>query len=646
MKKKENSVNNNNNNIKEHDHKRTWQTWFIGRPLPTADAPHQTIGKFIGLAVFASDALSSTAYATQEMLVILAFAGTGAFQYSIPISFAIVALLTILIISYRQVIYSYPDGGGAYVVARDNLGKMPALIAASALLTDYILTVSVSISSSVAQIVSAYPELFDIRITIAIVMVVFITIVNLRGVRESGTVFSIPTYFFVIMMFSMVGIGFYRYFTGNLGVVDNPPKMEMLHAVQPITFFLILRAFSNGTSAVTGVEAISNGITAFKEPRSKNAAITLVWLAVILGSLMLMITFLSHQIQAVPAESETVISQLARTIYQSRGLLYIGMIIATTVILVMAANTAFAGFPRLGALAAEDGFLPRQLTYRGSRLVYSNGIIALAIFASLLIVLFKASVSNLIPLYAIGVFLSFSLAQAGMAYRWWKIGHVKPGECIEEAGSTLTYDKNWRQKFVINGFGCITTTVVMFVFAITKFMDGAWIVIILTPILVYIFYAINQHYKRVAGKLSLDDFGAPTRIVRNRVIIPISGVHRGTLAALRYAKELSTDITVVHVSIEPLETEKLQEKWKIWGDGIRLVVLDSPYRLFIEPLLNYIYHIADKRQMDEMITIIVPQFMPGKFFSNLLHARTANTLRKVLLDRKDIVITEIPYHTR
>ena len=630
----------------DHEKKRTWQSWLIGRPLPTADAPHQTIGKLIGLAVFASDALSSTAYATQEMLVILALAGTGAFHYSIPISFAIVALLAILIISYQQIIYSYPDGGGAYVVARDNLGKMPALIAASALLTDYILTVSVSISSSVAQIVSAYPDLYDIRITIALIMVVFITIVNLRGVRESGTAFSIPTYFFVVMMFSMVGIGFYRYFNGSLGVVSNPPEMELIGAIQPMTFFLILRAFSNGTSAVTGVEAISNGITAFKEPRSRNAAITLVWLSVILGSLMLMITFLAHQVQVVPAETETVISQLARTIYNSRGILYIGMIIATTVILVMAANTAFAGFPRLSALAAEDGFLPRQLTYRGSRLVYSNGIIALAFFAGLLIILFKASVSSLIPLYAIGVFLSFTLAQAGMAHRWWKTGHIKPGEEIIEAGSTLTYDKSWRQKFIINGFGCITTFVVMFVFAITKFMDGAWIVILLTPLLVYVFYTINHHYKRVADKLSLDDFGAPTRIVRNRVILPISGVHRGTLAALRYAKELSNDITAVHVSIDPEETEKLKLKWEKWGDGIRLVILDSPYRLFIEPLICYIDHIADKRQMNEMITIVVPQFLPGKFFSNLLHARTANTLRKVLLDRKEIVITEIPYHTR
>lgn len=626
--------------------KQSWRNWLIGRPLPTADAPHQTIGKFIGLAVFASDALSSTAYATQEMLVILAVAGTSAFQYSIPISFAIVALLAILIISYQQIIYSYPDGGGAYVVARDNLGKYPALIAAAALLTDYVLTVSVSISSSVAQIISAYPDLFDIRITIAILMVVFITVVNLRGVRESGTAFSIPTYFFLVMMFSMVGIGFYRYFNGTLSVVENPPEIEMIHVVQPITFFLILRAFSNGTSAVTGVEAISNGITAFKEPRSKNASVTLVWLSVILGSLMLMITFLSHQIRAVPAESETVISQLARTIYNTRGILYIGMIIATTVILVMAANTAFAGFPRLSALAAEDGFLPRQLTYRGSRLVYSNGIIALAGFASLLIIIFKASVTNLIPLYAIGVFLSFTLAQIGMARRWWKTGHLKPGEKLVEAGSTLTYDKSWRQKFIINSFGGLTTAVVMFVFALTKFADGAWIVILLTPLLVYIFYEINQHYKRVAEKLSLDNFGAPTRLVRNRVIIPISGVHRGTLAALRYAKQISNDITAIHVSIDPGETEKLQKKWEKWGDGIRLVILESPYRLFIEPLLTYIDEIADIRQSNEMITIVVPQFMTGKFISSLLHARTADTLRKVLLDRKDIVITEIPYHTR
>lgn len=619
------------------------RTWMIGRPLQTADAPHQTIGKFIGLAVFASDALSSTAYATQEMFVILVLAGMGAFNFALPISLGIVGLLTILTLSYEQTIHAYPSGGGAYIVSRDNLGEFPALLAGAALLTDYILTVSVSISSAVANIVSAYPILYDYRIWVGVVLVAFVMVINLRGVKEAGTAFAIPTYFFVVVMVITVGTGLVKYFTGGLGQVVNPPELLMVDVAQPLSFFLILRAFSNGTSAVTGVEAISNGITAFKEPRSKNAGITLIWMSVILGSLLVVITFLAFSIVAVPSEAETVISQIARTVYNGRGFLYYMVIVATTVILVMAANTAFAGFPRLGAMIAEDGFLPRQLAYRGSRLVYSRGIVALAGIASLLLILFKASVTQLIPLYAIGVFLSFTLSQAGMARRWWKAGRLKDGEELVERGSTIRFEKGWLFKMLANGFGAITTLVVMFVFAITKFSDGAWIVIILTPVLVFTFISIHRHYHSLAGRLSLENYGEPIRINRHRVILPIGGVHRGTLAALRYARTLSDDITVVHVSIDPEETQRLVEKWEKWGDGFRLVVLDSPYRLFIEPLLQYIDEIDDNRQPNEIITIVVPQFMSRHWISKGLHARTADILRNVLLYRNEIVITEVPY---
>jgi amino acid transporter len=400
--------------------------WLIGRPLQTADAPHQTIGKAIGLAVFASDALSSTAYATQEIMVILAAAGTIAFGYVFPISIAIVILLAIVALSYEQTIHAYPDGGGAYIVARDNLGEFPALAAGAALLTDYILTVSVSVASGVAQIVSAYPALLPYRVVMAVGFVMFVMLINLRGVKESGKAFAIPTYFFVVMMYVTVGMGLFRYLFGSLGVVLNPPELEHFgETVAAVTPFLLLHAFSSGTAALTGVEAISNGITAFKEPRSRNAGITLIWMALILGSLFLGISFLASSIRAVPSETETVISQLSRTVFEGRGIPYLMTISATTIILIMAANTAFADFPRLGALAAKDGFLPRQLTYRGSRLVYSYGIVTLAIIASLLIMAFRASVTRLIPLYAIGVFLSFTLSQAGMAHRWWKIGHLR-----------------------------------------------------------------------------------------------------------------------------------------------------------------------------------------------------------------------------
>lgn len=622
---------------------KSWRTWLIGRPLSTADAPHQTIGKAIGLAVFASDALSSTAYATQEMLVILALAGMSAFHFSIPISIAIVILLTILTISYEQTIHAYPGGGGAYIVSRDNLGELPAQAAGAALLTDYILTVAVSISSGVAQIVSAYPEFYPYRVWIASGFVIFIMIINLRGVKESGITFAVPTYFFLIMMTSTVIWGLIRYFSGSLGVVTSPPAMEQLGILQPITAFLVLKAFASGTTAVTGVEAISNGITAFKEPRSKNAGITLIWMAGILGSLLVGITFISFHIHAIPSEAETVISQLARTIWDGRGILYLGLISATTVILVMAANTAFADFPRLSALIGADGFLPRQLAYRGSRLVYSRGIGTLAIVAILLIVVFNASVTKLIPLYAIGVFLSFTLSQTGMAVRWWKSGKLTTGEKKVERGSTLIRDEHWLFKMIVNGAGAITTAVVMVIFATTKFADGAWVIVIIIPLLIATFSSIHLHYKRLAKKLSLEDFGAPPRIVRHRVIIPISGVHRGTLAALRYAKTLSADITAVNIQIEPEDTIKLLEKWQIWGDGVRLVVLDSPYRLLHEPLLQYIESITGQMQANEILTIVVPQFVPKKWWANALHTQTAWGLRLALMFKKGIVITDVPY---
>lgn len=626
-------------------HKPRWTPshWFIGRPLSTADAPHQTIGQIIGLAVFSSDAMSSVAYGPQEMLMILAVAGTAAMGYAFPLAIGIVGLLIILTLSYEQTIHAYSGGGGAYIVSRDNLGELPALVAGAALLMDYILTVSVSISSGVAQIVSAVPALFDYRALIAVAFVLFIMLINLRGVKESGVLFAIPTYFFLGMMFLTAGIGLFRYMTGSLGAVVEPPHFEV-EVLHPITLFLILRAFSNGTTSLTGVEAISNGITAFKEPRSRNAGATLVWMAGILGTLLLAITFLAVHIGAVPSEAETVISQLARTVYGTRNFIYMATIIGTTLILVMAANTAFADFPRLGALVAGDGFLPRQLTFKGSRLVYSYGIVSLALIASILILLFNASVSALIPLYAIGVFLSFTLSQSGMSRRWWKIGHLQPGVDVAERGSMLRYDRHWVVKMITNGVGAFATFIVMIVFAVTKFTQGAWIVLLITPILVGLFFAIHRHYRGVAQRLSLDHYTEPaTHVTRHRVIMPVSGVHQGTLEALRYARLLSYDVTAVHVAIDQTETEKLQKKWIIWGDGVRLLILDSPYRLFAEPLLHYIDEILAQRQSNEVITIVVPQFVAGSPLVSALHMNTADMLRKELLNTPGIVITDVPY---
>ena len=629
----------------EYQPPRSLSHWFIGRPLSTADAPHQTIGKRVGLAVFASDALSSTAYASQEILGVLAVAGAAALDHVFPISLAIVILLTIVTISYQQTIHAYPSGGGAYIVSRDNLGESTAQIAGASLLMDYILTVAVSISSGVAQIVSAYPSLDHYRVEIAVAAVFLIMLINLRGVKESGTAFAVPTYFFIVVMFITVGTGMFRFFAGTLGTVIDPPVLHLTHTAAPITAFLLLHAFANGTTALTGVEAISNGITAFKEPRSRNAGITLIWMSIILGTLFLSISYLTAHIGGVFSEEETIISQLARTIYAGRGTMYITTLGATTVILLMAANTAFADFPRLSALAAGDGYLPRQLTFRGSRLVYSNGIITLSVIASILIILFKASVTLLIPLYAIGVFLSFTLSQTGMALRWRKIGKLKQDEELVEAGSVLRYDSGWQYKMFINGFGAVCTAIVMVVFAVTKFSEGAWIILIIIPLLVSLFFTIHRHYKDVAGQLTLDKFrGRPAIQARHRVIMPVSGVHQGTMDALRYAKLLSDDVTAVHISIDDDETAKVKKKWITWGEGTRLVVLDSPYRLFIEPLLDYIEEIIKHRQPNEAVTIVVPQFIPSKRWHNALHMRTADVLRQELLSKHDVVVTDVPYH--
>jgi len=448
------------------------------------------------------------------------------------------------------------------------------------------------------------------------------------------------------MMVITLVVSFYKYLTCNLGMVVDPPYLEMTETVQAISLFLILHAFSSGTTALTGVEAISNGITAFKEPRSRNAGITLIWMSSILGVLFLGITYLSGEIHAIPSESETVISQLARTAYGGRNLFYLLTISATTVILIMAANTAYADFPRLSALMAGDGFLPRQLTFRGSRLVYSRGIIVLALIASVLIAAFNASVTLLIPLYAIGVFLSFTLSQSGMARRWWKSGRLKEGEKIEEAGSIVVHDPRWRMKMLVNGFGAVCTAIVVMVFAVTKFVEGAWIVLVLTPTLVVILFSIHRHYKNLAKNLSLENYLEPRRVTRHRVILPISGVHRGTLEALKYARSISPDVTAVHVSIDPEEAKKVQAKWEKWGDSTRLVILESPYRLLLEPLVEYIELMSNTRQPGEIITVVVPQFVPEKSWANALHTQTALWLSFALLPTPEIVITEVPYQVK
>ena len=611
--------------------------------MPNYAIADEAIGKVVGLAVFASDALSSTAYATQEILVILSVAGAIAFGYAFPISIAIVVLLAIVVASYEQTIHAYPDGGGAYVVARDNLGDFPAKTAGAALLTDYVLTVAVSISSGVAQLASAFPVLSPYRVQMAVVLVLLVMLINLRGVRESGTVFAIPSYFFVLMMAITVGVGMFRFLTGSLGTVVDPPQLVAENPVLVVTPFLILHAFSSGTAALTGVEAISNGITAFKEPRSRNAAITLIWMAFILGALFLGITFLAVHTGSVPSSEETVISQIARTALNGRNIVYLLVMAATTLILIMATNTSFAGFPRLSALLGADGYLPRQIADLGSRLVFSRGIVALALVACLLVILFKASVTGLIPLYAIGVFLSFTLSQAGMARRWWKIGHLEPGATVDERGSTLRYESGWQWRMAINSVGALATAVVAVVFAVTKFSEGAWLVLVLIPALVWLFGRIHHHYQDLARRLSLDGFTSLPPLKTVKVLVPVSGVHRGTMAALRYARFLSDNVTGVYICTNPAESQRMREKWEKWVPDLSLVIVHSPYRLLMTPLLEHIRKELVGLQPDEMITVVVPQFVPLHWENNLLHTQTAWLLRTALLTTPGVVVSDVPY---
>ncbi len=614
--------------------------WLIGRPLPTQDLAHQSISRFIGLAVFASDALSSTAYATEEILLILAIAGAGFLHLSIPIAAAIAVLLIIVTLSYRQTIYAYPSGGGAYIVARDNLGELPAQIAGAALLTDYILTVAVSVSSGTAQIASAIPSLLPYRVEIAVAVIILMTIVNLRGVKESGRVFAVPTYFFLGSAFLLLGVGLYKYLTGQLTPVTG---VEMIQeSLEPLGLFLILRAFSSGCTALTGIEAISNGITAFKEPKSKNAAATLVAMSTILITVFLGFTLLANQIGALPSLTETVISQMARAIY-GNGFLYYATLAGTALILLMAANTSYADFPRLAALHAGDGFLPRQLTFRGTRLVFSYGIEALGGLAILLVIFFQAQVSALIPLYAIGVFLSFTMSQSGMVVRARKMGRMKPGEVIKTEATTLEYDPHWRQHMLLSAVGAVVTGIVMVVFAVTKFAAGAWFILLLIPVLVFVFFRIHYHYRDVAAFLSLSN---PKRIKHNvgpvMSLLLIEDVHAGTLRMVDYAKSACVPWKAIHVAIRPEKTEEVREKWaERVGDG-ELVIIPSPYRLLIDPIRECIQNELNK-QPEGYINVVMGHLAMDSVWEQALHQNSALIFSLALQGLERVVVTTIPY---
>lgn len=601
---------------------------ILGNPLATAQAAHERISKRKALAVFSSDALSSVAYATEEILLVLVLAGVGATFLSWPIALTIAALLAIVATSYYQTVHAYPNGGGSYIVAHDNLGEMPGLVAAAALLIDYILTVSVSTSAAVAAITSAIPVLYEYRVMMGIVLIAIITLMNLRGLQESATVFAYPTYMFIISFLIMIAAGMYQWLAAGMPAPLPPELHAETQVFQVLTLFLILRAFSSGCTALTGVEAISNSVPAFKPPESDNAGKTLIIMAGLLITMFLGITFLARQFGIIPDEvtPETVVSQLARHTFGSNTIFYFVIQGVTALILSLAANTSFAGFPRLAFVLATDRYLPRQLSNLGDKLVYSNGIILLGLTASILLAAFGGITTRLIPLYTVGVFISFTLSQAGMVIRWRRLK-----------------GRHWRLKTVINGVGATATGVVMVVVIISKFILGAWAVVLAIPFFVLFFKTNRTHYYHMSRQLSLKNWRRPLRVKRHRVIIPISGVHHGVMNALRYARSISDDVTAVYVEVDPASTPIIEEMWQTWGDGVRLVILPSPYRSLIEPLLDYVNSISDAGASDEVVTIVLPQFVPARWWHNFLHNQSILFIRMAFLRRSNTIVTDVPY---
>ena len=609
-------------------------TWFkdllIGPPLPTYQLYENKLNKIRALAAFSPDALSSLAYANQEIYLGLAVAGSAGLLLAWPIGLAITGLLIIVALSYYQTIHGYPSGGGSYLVARDNLGTMPGLVAGAALLIGYLLTAAVSLTAGVEAIASAIPVLWSHRVLIALVLLSFMTVANLRGLRETGTLMSVPVYLFLIVYLPMLSYGLYRL------LVDGPAQLEQgfSAAVQPVTLYLVLHTFSAGCTALTGIEAISNGVPAFQPPEARNAGRTLVIMAVLMSILFVGSIGLTQCLGVTAAPQETILSALARSLL-GNGVAYYVIQASTMLILAVAANTSFAGFPRLAAILAKDGFLPRQLTGLGDRLVFANGILSLAIATGVLIVLFRGDSHSLVPLFAVGVFLAFTLSQAGMVLHW-----------LRERGA------GWQLKALLNGLGALATAVTVLIIGISKFLEGAWITVFLIPALVILFFRIRMHYREVARELTLH--GLPPSIMPApvpRVVIPVSGVHRGIVDAVNFAQTISADVTAVYVELEPGDAGEVLKKWNsLWPD-IPIVVVSSPFRSIIQPLIDFLDETDAKHNDGQLATIILPEFVPAKWWQSLLHNQTAWLLKAAMLYRRrsrgfQRVIIDIPYHLR
>src|SRR6266498_2598914 len=609
---------------------------LIGTPIPTSRAEHERLTKTKALAVLSSDVISSVAYATEAILATLIVAGSGNLGLTFPIAIAIVCLLGIVALSYRQTIPAYPNGGGSYIVAKDNLGTVPGLIAAASLMIDYVLTVSVSVAAGVQALATLFPILSPtlVIVSIDVTLVLLIMMVNLRGVRESGSIFAVPTYIFIGSALLLITVGFFKSF-----VLQHDPVIGHFHyvaATEPLSLFLILRSFAAGCAAITGTEAISNGIPAFKKPEARNAATTLTWMVVILGTLFIGTTVLamSYHIEAIPSGNPTVIGQIAQQVFTGPLFFMFPVFqLATLFILTLAANTSYADFPRLSSLLARDHFLPHQFAFRGDRLAFSIGIVSLAVLASLLLVIFQGDTTSLINLYAVGVFMSFTLSQGGMVRHWWRLRREQKG---------------WLRRMVINGLGALTKFVVALVIASTKFLEGAWIVVVLIPLLVLMFLSIQRHYDRVEGARTTDIPVHP-KDIHHRLIVPIAGLDGVSVQSLAYARSISRHVTAVHVAIDIDDANKVRAEWSEWqkqfheDEETHLIVIESPYRSLNRPLLAYIDTVHELFP-DDTVTVILPEFVVTHWWEHLLHNQTALRLKAALLFRPGIVVTNIPQH--
>lgn len=599
----------------------TLRRLLLGDPLPTDRMQVEKVGIPVGMAVLASDALSSVAYATEEILLALVLAGTAGLAYTLPVGIAIAALIVIVATSYRQVIIEYPDGGGAYRVSQENLGRLPSLVAGAAMLTDYVLTVAVSVTAGVAAVISAFPALEQYRVLLAIGVIIVVALINLRGVRESGLVFALPCYGFIFSVGIMLLAGLFRVVAGD---GFPPPLAEgSIEVLKPLTWFLVLRAFASGCAALTGIESVANGVRVFKEPAHVRGARVLGILAVLLTVLFVGITWLAHGYRIIPSHTETVVSQIAEAVF-GRSWFYYVVQTATFVILFLAANTSFAGFPRLASLLARDSYVPRQLANLGDRLVFSNGIVLLAATAIALVIIFRGQTHALIPLYAVGVFLAFTLSQAGLVARRWR---RRP--------------QGWKTGIVINAVGAMTTFLVLSVLLLVKFTAGAWMVVLLLPLLVFQFLSIEKHYRGVARLLRVDSV-EKLPVHPTTVLVPVAGLHRGVLRALRFAAGLGCPARALHVATDQGEAEKLQRQWQKLHISIPLVMLESPYRSLAGPLVEYVDGVI-AQDPEAFVAVVIPEFMPSHWRHAFLHNQSALVLEFALRSRPNVVLISIRY---